>query len=148
MSKKMLFNIVNKLKPLITKKDIMYRFAIPIEVRVACVIHKLSHGSNMLTCNELFAIGTSMVGLVIHEVVKVVNIMFKSLIAWPMGLKTEDVMLEFKELCGLPNVQGVLNNTHISIFKPKLDFVENYYFHEIRGYLVVTQVVDARIQVH
>jgi len=148
MSKKTLFNIVNKLKPLITKKDTMYRFAIPIEVRVACVIHKLSHGSNMLTCNELFAIGTSIVGLVIHEVVKVVNIMFKSLIAWPMGLKMEDVMLEFKELCGLPSVQGVLNNTHILIFKPKLDFVENYYFHEIGGYLAVTQVVDARIEVH
>jgi hypothetical protein len=109
----------------------MYRFAIPIEVRVACVIHKLSHGSNMLTCNELFAIGTSTVGFVIHEVVKVVNIMFKSLITWPMGLKMEDVMLEFKELCGLPSMQGTLNNTHISIFKPKLDFVKDYYVHEI-----------------
>jgi hypothetical protein len=76
MSKKTLFNIVNKLKPLITKKDTLYRFTIPIEVKVACVIHKLSH---VLTSNELFAIGTSIVGLVIHEVVKVVNIMFKSL---------------------------------------------------------------------
>jgi len=148
MSKRMLFNIVNKLKPLITKKDTKYRFAIPIEIRVACVIHKLFHGSNMLTCNELFAIGTSIVGLVIHEVVRVVNIMFKSLISWPMGLKMKDVMLELKELHGLPSVQGTLNNTHISIFKPKLDFVEDYYFHEIGGYLVVTQVVDARNEVH
>jgi len=32
------------------------------------------------------------------------NIMFKSLIAWPMEPKMEDVMLEFKELCGLPSM--------------------------------------------
>jgi hypothetical protein len=65
-----------------------------------------------------------------------------------MGLKMENVMLEFKELCGLPSVQGALNNTHISIFSPKLDFVENYYFHEIGGYLVITQVIDVRNEVH
>jgi hypothetical protein len=122
----------------------MYRFAILIEVKVACAIHKLSYGSNMLTCNELFAIDTSTMGLVIREVVKDMNIMFKSLIAWPMGPKMGDVMLKFKELCGLPNMQGAIDNTHISIFKPKLDFAEDYYFHEIGGYLVVAQVVDAR----
>jgi hypothetical protein len=122
----------------------MYKFAIPIEVKVACAIHKLSHGSTMLTCNELFVIDRSTVGLVICEVVKDMNIMFKSLIAWPMGPKMGDVMLEFKQLCGLPSVQGAIDNTHISIFKPKLDFAEEYYFHETGGYSVVAQVVDAR----
>jgi hypothetical protein len=45
---------------------------------------------------------------VICEIVKVVNIFFKSRIAWPMGQKMEDVMLEFKELCGLLNVHSVI----------------------------------------
>lgn len=54
-------------------------------------------------------------------------------------------MLEFKELCGSSNVHGTINNTHISIFKPKLDFVKDYYFHKTKGYHVVAQdVVDAR----
>jgi hypothetical protein len=144
ITKETLFNIANKLKPLITQKDIMYKFAIHVEVRVACVIHKLFHGLNMLTCNELFVIGTSITGLVTCEVVRAMNIMFKSLIAWPMGPKMEDVMLEFKELCGLPSMQGVINYRHISISKPKFDFDEDYYFHKIGGYSIVAQVVDVR----
>ncbi len=59
----------------------------------------------MLTCNKLFTIGKSIVGLVICEIV---NIVFKSLIAWTMGQKMEDVMLEFKELCGLLYLHGII----------------------------------------
>jgi hypothetical protein len=62
----------------------------------------------MLTCNKLFTIGKSIMGLVICEIVKVVNVVFKSFIAWPMGQKMEDVMLEFKKLCGLLYVHGMI----------------------------------------
>lgn len=34
--------------------------------------------------------------------------------------------------------------TYISIFKPKLDFIEDYYFHTIKEYLIVIQVVNIR----
>jgi hypothetical protein len=67
----MLFNIANKLRPLITKKDTMYKFAIRVEVRVACVIHKFFHGLNMLTCNELFAIGTSTMELLLVKLLEI-----------------------------------------------------------------------------
>lgn len=52
MSKEMLFNITNKLKTLIAKIDTRYWFVIPIKVKVAYVIYKLFHGSNLLTCSE------------------------------------------------------------------------------------------------
>jgi hypothetical protein len=52
MLKEMLFNIINKLRPLITKIYMKYWFVILVEVKVAYVICKLSHGSNLLTCNE------------------------------------------------------------------------------------------------
>jgi hypothetical protein len=61
-----------------------------------------------------------------------------------MGLKMEDVMLEFKKMCGLPSMQGVIDNKHISNSKPKFDFDEGYYFHKIGGYSIITQVIDAR----
>ncbi len=64
---------------------------------MAFMIYNMSHGSNLLTCNELFAIDKSIVGLVIYEVGRVINIMFKSLISWPVGQKMECVMLEFKD---------------------------------------------------
>jgi hypothetical protein len=53
MSKEMLFNITNKLKPLIAKKDTRYWFVIPIKVKVAYVIYKLFHGSNLLNNLQL-----------------------------------------------------------------------------------------------
>ncbi len=57
---------------------------------------------------QVITIGKSTMGLAICEIIKIVNIMFKTLIAWPMGQKMEDVMLEFKELCGLLNVHGII----------------------------------------
>lgn len=71
MLKEMLFNIINKLRPSIMNFFLKYWFVIRVEVRVACVIHKLSHGSNLLTCSKLFSIGKSIVRFVIREVVKI-----------------------------------------------------------------------------
>jgi hypothetical protein len=96
MLKEMLFDIVNKLRPSIMKKNTKYWFVILVELRVACVIHKKIHGSNLLTCSELFSIGKSIVRFVFLEVVKTKNIMFKSFITWHVGQKMEYVMLEFK----------------------------------------------------
>lgn len=52
-------DVTNKLKPLIAQK------------KTQCIVlqslwrFKLFHGSNLLTCNEQFVIGKSIVGLVI-----------------------------------------------------------------------------------
>jgi hypothetical protein len=62
---------------------------------MACVIYKLSHDSILLTCNELFAINKSTIGLVICEVIKTIKIVFKSLISWLVGQNMKVVMLEF-----------------------------------------------------
>jgi hypothetical protein len=57
---------------------------------MASVIYKKIHGSNLLTCDELFTIGKSIIRLVLYEVVKIMNNMvFKNLITWPMGQKME-----------------------------------------------------------
>jgi hypothetical protein len=92
-----LFNITNKMRPLIAKKDVKICFTILVEVWLVYVIYKLFHSSNLLTYNELFAISKSPIVFVIHEIVKVINMMFKSLISWPMGQNMEVVMLKFKD---------------------------------------------------
>lgn len=120
MSKLTLFKIANQLKPLIVKKDTKYCLAILMEVWVTCVIYKLSHGLHLLTYNELFMIGRSTMGLVMWKVVRVVIIVFRSLIFWPMEQKMEVVMMEFKDWHGLPSMHGVIDSTHISIQNPSL----------------------------
>jgi hypothetical protein len=45
-----------------------------------CIIYKLVHGANILTCSELFVVGGSTMGLVLREVVMAINIVSRKLI--------------------------------------------------------------------
>jgi hypothetical protein len=47
------------------------------------------------------------------------------------------VMASFKNLCGLPFVQGAINGTHIAISKPSSPFPKDYYYHKTGGYNIV-----------
>jgi len=81
----------------------------------------------------LFVIGKSTVSLVLHEFVEAVNITFKKLISWPTRAKLNVVMENFKQWCGLSNVHGGINGTHILISKPKTFFPKDYYYHKTSG---------------
>jgi hypothetical protein len=59
-----------------------------------------------------------MVGLVLQDIVRAINIVFKSLISCLVGQKME--VMEFKHWCGLLNMHDTTNNTHISIQNPSL----------------------------
>jgi hypothetical protein len=43
--------------------------------------------------------------------------------------------------CRFLNVQGVINKIQIDILKPEGAFVEDYYYHKIKRYRIITQVV-------
>lgn len=116
--KSMLFHIVDELRPTLMKKNTKYINAILVEIYVSCVIYKLVHGYNFLICNELFTIGKSITSLVLHEFVDAVNVVFKKLISRLMGVEMCSVLNHFKIWCGLPNVQGVVDGTHLFILKP------------------------------
>jgi len=77
------------------------------------------------------------VSLVLKEVIIVFNVILKHLIDWPSGNKMEMVMQGFKILCGLPSIQGAINDTHFSISKPNGTFCEDYFYYKIKGYNVV-----------
>ncbi len=117
MTKSILFKTVNKLSPLLLKHDTQYKNGIIIEIKVSCIIYKLVHGDNFFVCSELFVIGKSIMLLVLHEVVTIVNVIFRKLISWLIGAKMQVVMHDFKRFCCLPNIQGAINGTHIAILK-------------------------------
>jgi hypothetical protein len=96
---------------------------------MTCAIYTLAHGANFLICNKLFAIGKSTT-LVLHEVVDVMNVIFKKLISWPNGVEIQVFMEDFK--CGLPNVQGAIDGTHIIIFKPLTPYPKDYVYHKTK----------------
>jgi hypothetical protein len=94
-----------------------------------------------MVCNELFAIGKSIVSKVLHEFVIAMNVVFKKLIAWPIRIEMATMMENFKQWCGLLNVHGAIDNTHIIIYKPITPFHEDYYHHKTSDYSIQVQVV-------
>ncbi len=141
MTKGTLFDIANQLRLLIQKHDMKYKLDIPMELCVAYAIKKLSQGVNLLVCSELFAIGKSTISHVVQEVITSINIVFTNLISWPSRSKLEVVMIGFKSFYNLPNVHGAIDGIHFAISRPISPFCENYYYHKIRAYNAICQIV-------
>ncbi len=78
---------------------------------------------------------------VFHEFKTIVNLVFKKLIAWPMETKTNSVVKNFKQWCGLPNMHKAINGIHIIILKPIIFFLQDYYYHTTSEYSIVVQVI-------
>jgi hypothetical protein len=77
---------------------------------------------NILIFNELFAIGKSTICSLLCEVVYVIYVVYMLVIHWHVGLKMQMVMEQFKMWCGLPCVQGIINDIHIVITKASSAF--------------------------
>jgi len=58
-----------------------------------------------------------------------------------MGAKMCLVMYDFKLWCGLLNVQGAIDGTHLFISKPSMHFSKDYYYLKYGGYSIVTQAM-------
>jgi hypothetical protein len=55
-----------------------HRSAIPIGIKVMCSFYKFSHGIDYLQYGEMFAIGKSLVKMVLHDFIFVVNEVFRN----------------------------------------------------------------------
>ena len=55
-TKPAVFALADLLRPTIQKKDTKYKLAIPVVIRVACCLFKLTHGASLFICSEMFAI--------------------------------------------------------------------------------------------
>ncbi len=48
---------------------------------------------------------------------------------------------QFRHWCGLPCVQGTIDNTHISITKPIEPYAKDYYYFKTIRYSMVLQII-------
>jgi hypothetical protein len=144
MSKETFLDIVEYLRPTISRRNTNYRDAVAVEARVACAIYKLVHGCKYVQCSELFAIGKSTIGLVLREIVRAINVVYMNLVLWLVGEKMRSHMLEFRQLCGLSSIHGAIDGTHFEIKKP-VQYPEDYFYYRTNAYAVHMQaVVDSR----
>lgn len=128
------------LAPLVRKQDTKYRLVIPVSVRVACSLFKLSHGVSLLICSELFAVGRSTVSIMLRGVVNAVNIVLRSEMSWPRGDRLASIAVSFAMHCGLLGIAGAIDGTHIAIKKPRFG-ASNYYYYKSGAYSMKCQAV-------
>jgi hypothetical protein len=67
---------------------------------------------NLLYCSEKFAIGKSIVSVIIWEVIAAINTYFSHLVRWPREDDMRQVILDLKSWCGMLLVHGAVDCTH------------------------------------
>ena len=140
MTKDSVFSLAELLKPTLQKKNTKYRLAIPVLIRVACTLFKLTHGSNLTVCSEMFAVRHSTVCKFLREVVHAINNTLKHEVSWPNVDKICVNQAKFAEICSLPAVVGAIDGMQVSIAKPDHSAADYYYFKS-GGYSMNCQAV-------
>ena len=69
MTKSAVYALANLLRPHVQKHDTKYRMVVPILVCVTCTLFKLTHGVSLCICSKMFAVGRSIVSLILQKVV-------------------------------------------------------------------------------
>ena len=87
MTKSATFALAELLKLAVARQNMKYRLAIPVVVRVACILFKLTHGASLLVCSKMFAVGKSIVNLILRDVVFAINEALRQKIAWPSSVR-------------------------------------------------------------
>ncbi len=79
----------------------------------SCGMQLIQVGSciSILHCFKLFAIGKSIMHLVLHEFVCAMNVVLKIQLKRHVGDDLIEVMTRFKNLCNLPSIHGTINAT-------------------------------------
>ena len=140
MIQQAVFSLANLLRPHVEKQDTKYRLAVPIIVCVCCTLFKLTHGTSLFLCSEMFAVWKSTVSMVLQEVVHAINDTLQHEISWPIGERLIETQVAFKELCRLPAMVGTIDSTHISISKPNYSLA-NYFYFKSGGYTLNSQAI-------
>ncbi|KAL3685152.1 hypothetical protein R1sor_003174 [Riccia sorocarpa] len=117
---KMTFDfIVSRLSSRVARQDTKYKKAVPPDVRVGAVIHRLVTGHNYFHVGDRFGIGESTVQELMQEGVEaIIGELGPEYLRWPSDSEMVRVSNGFQLRSGLPNVQGAVDCTFIRIRAP------------------------------
>ncbi|GMF58736.1 unnamed protein product [Phytophthora fragariaefolia] len=114
--------------------------AVPPPKRVAIFVYYCAQASSLVATADRFAIGPSTVSGIIKEVAAIVCQNLRELVAFPSFRQCAS---HFASCCGVPQIVGCIDGSHIPISKPAVD--GTMYTNRKCWYSVVLQaVVDWR----
>jgi hypothetical protein len=141
MKKDTFLSLCRDLRPLLLRKVTRFRRPVSVMKRVAVALWRLSGTAEYRTIAHLFGIGRSTAHQVTREVCNaIVELLFYSYIRLPTGRELEESIEGFENFCGLPQVAGAIDGTHIEIkapFEYHEDYVNRKGFHSVQLQAVV-----------
>lgn len=144
MRKMTFFWLVEKLGPTIERRDTKFRKAIPVTVRLGIILYRLAHGSSYFLIAEKFGVGESSVRRIVSEGVDaIIQVLGPTFLTWPATQRLAEISRGFQQICGLPNVQGAVDATHVKILAPPgRDMAAD--FHNRKGFfsILLQAIVD------
>ncbi|CAH2012849.1 unnamed protein product [Acanthoscelides obtectus] len=134
--------LLQKLAPLITKKDTKFRKAIPAKVRLAITLRYLATGDDFRSLHYLFKISHQLISKIVHEVCASILIVLKDEVMMPSNeeewLQKET---EFHDI--FPHCIGSIDGKHVQILSPIHSGTEFYNYKHTFS-IVLMALVDKK----
>lgn len=127
MSKVSFLDLCNKLRNELKPQYLKSREPLSVEKQVAVALYKLASTAEYRVIGNTMGIHKSTVKKCLYRVVKAINkIMLKNYIRMPDENEAKFIAQNFEEKCGIPQIIGSIDGTHIEIIPPsegRRDFV-------------------------
>ena len=128
--------LIKQVGPHLRRNDTTLRRAVPVEKRIACAIYALGSTSELRTVANLFGLGKSTTGELLHDFCStIVDVFFHRLVKFPSSdQEIIDTIYDFLVRYDYPMCIGSVDGTHISVKAPvesQVDYFNYKKFHSI-----------------
>lgn len=111
--------ICNRLRKYLAPAETQVREPTSVEKQVAVALYKLASCAEYRIIANQFGISKSSVHKYLYAFCNAVNIEFNDYLTMPNELEVMDITREFESICGIPNIIGAIDGTHVPILPPK-----------------------------
>lgn len=139
--------LIQQVGPHLRRADTVFRRAIPIEKRIACALYALGSTSELRTVANLFGLGKSTAGELLHDFCSTIDeIFFNRLVKFPTtDQEIADTVHDFLVRYDYPMCLGSLDGTHISVKAP-IEAQTDYYNYKKYHAIVMLASVNCSLQ--
>ena len=129
---------------LMEKQVTHLRRTIPREKRLAILLYYLCQAETFSEIGVLFHVGTTTVGVIVHELVQsLVEPITSDAIVFPVGRQLQRTMKRFEKMANLPMCCGAVDGTFVRMVKPE-HYGDLYWCYKQHPAVLLLACVDSR----
>lgn len=111
--------ICERLRKYLAPAETQVREPTSIEKQVAVALYKLASCAEYRVIANQFGISKSAVHKYVYAFCIALNAEFKDELAMPSEQEAKSISRDFETMCGIPNIIGAIDGTHVPILPPK-----------------------------